>query len=269
MATEDATLNQTRQMVLALQHLQQQQALAAQRARAEEEAHAATRQLLAVAEAGHEETRKAHAEERVAHAGVRDAHAAAQAELEMLREARGKSDQEISLLREENSKLRVDLEALRHELTAQKARAAETQQEYEMLHASHSQAKAALEAALQAQEAYRKQYYSTREALERERIELPRQSEALLAEQERAMDALRAELDSNRSYYAELNQRNANLVAQLSDTKKALSERDGQLAGAQRELEAFRSKERDINFEFSKVQDMLQTVLVNASGQGA
>merc|ERR1711972_550612 len=151
-----------------------------------------------------------------------------------------------------------------------------------------SQAKSALEAALQAQEAYRKEYYTTREALERARSEIARQSEetqnlqaeltplqeackrqteyqALLAEREKSLASLRADLESSRRCAAEAEQHKEGLRRELTETKQVLTDRETQLAEAQGELEGFRSERSAVATEFSKVQDVLKSVMLTTA----
>lgn len=287
----DAMLDQTRQLVTALQALQVREAEATRRAESEAEAHATTRKRAEEAEADCESAKKSHEDATRAHAEECAAHEATKAQVESLRAAAMIAEEDVKRMREEMDRLRAESEGLRKDLSTQQARAAETYKDYATLHQSHIQAKSALEAALQAQEAYRKEYYSTREALERVRSESARQAEeiqslhaervpleeacarqteyqALLAEREKSLASLRDELDLTRGCVAEAEQQKDGMRRELAETKEVLTDREMQLADARRELEGVRNKQSAINSEFSKVQDVLRSVM-SPPGAGA
>merc|ERR1712079_949024 len=102
-----------------------------------------------------------------------------QAELNRVRKEATDAQEALQPMRQELASLQAAHQSLQHDFTVLQQRAAEGREEYAVLHNSHAQTKSALEAALQAQEAYRKEYYATRSALEKSRGELAKQAEEL------------------------------------------------------------------------------------------
>merc|ERR1719161_801706 len=69
-----------------------------------------------------------------------------------------------------------------------KGRLDKSREEFELLRASHTRTKSALDSALQAQDAYRKEYHATRVVLEKAKEDYAKQTQELAEEKEMTIE---------------------------------------------------------------------------------
>jgi len=235
----DGLLDQTKAMVTAIQKLQVREAAATQRAQEEAGAHTQTREQVLRTQEERDRIRDAHSQAVDALAGAQAAHEA---------------------LKSSHADISADNDQLRSKLK-------HTQEEFVSLQNAQYLMKSQLDAALQAQAAYKKEYHATRDELMKAREEIA-SLRAENAANEETKTVLETSLAQTRKDFEAATAMHTNTERRLDDTERRLAEavrclgeRERALRAARAELEGYCGYTREIKAEFGKVQDVLECVL--------
>lgn len=190
----EEALAQSKSMVVAMQQLSSIQEDLDRKLREEQALHKQTKQRLAEIEDAHQRMRidyDSHAADlSVAKSKLQQEQAAHAKTREELNGSHQSTLTELASLQDELAKANIAHEAHTSAFVGQiksyeqrqiemSAKLEASRDEYETLHATHSQTRSALDSALKAQDAYRKQYHATHEELARIKDEYKRCSEEL------------------------------------------------------------------------------------------
>jgi len=294
---EDA-LRKTQEMLMEYQSLHELKEKMAQRVSAEENAHAKTQDMLRTQSeklttlcaeredlfealrrerlAG-DKARRDHEMEATTHAatrseakaqldGERSAHEATREALQReLATVQKSAGDQLLQLQQENEMLRAQMQSYENRCATTEARLADVEKDNERLHQAHALTKSSLQSALQAQEAYRKEYHATHQELQAVRAELQATRDELsqrelsqpmvrtdLQTQEEVAH-LRNELEAVTRLHQETKiqmdsclQETRNAEQNVAMANQALREREEQLNKTKVELENTKAKAKEI-----------------------